>query len=112
MSTQQQDFALSYEDGILTVTMTPPVSIAGWALQFQMSKRAGGTPLVTKSMDSTHTTGQSGITMVNAGQGVFNVANWAAEVSGLDNGNYYFNVQRLNSGFFTLVSEGFRLLNW
>lgn len=104
------DFVLyTAEDGTLGVAMSPPTPVGGWTLQFTMTRRLGGTPIITKSVASGFN-GASGITVVNSGAGQFNVALHPADVSGVDPGAYWYQVQRLDSGFATCVSEGSRLM--
>lgn len=108
----QRDFSISYEDGVLTISMTPPVDITNWTVQFQMMKRAKGTPILTKNMASGYVAGESGLTVVNAGEGFFNANLTAPEVSGLNDGNYFFLFQRTDSGSVTSLAEGYRALNF
>jgi hypothetical protein len=101
---------IKYEDGILTVSMSPPVAIGGWEIQFKTTKRFGGTTnLFTKSVASGFN-GQSGITITNSGAGIFNIQVNSVDSSGLDFGNYAAVSERLNSGSRTTLTEGFLLL--
>jgi hypothetical protein len=94
-----------YEDGILTVSMTPPTPIGGWTLQFSVCTRFGGTsPLVTKSCASGYN-GTSGITITNSGQGFFAVQLKSADTSGLDPGNFAYVIERLDSGARSLIVQ-------
>ena len=98
--------------GNLTVALSPPTSIDGWSIQFQMVKRQGSTSgIITKSMASGFN-GVSGMEVANTGQGIFTVSFNPAEVSGLDPGNYAYTVQRLGSGFQTCLAEGFRIMDY
>ena len=106
-----EDFSLSYEDGVLTFSMAPPVAIGGMTFQFQMMKRAGGTPIITANM-APGFQGASGITIVDSGNGIYSINQFQAQVSGRDPGAYFFLVQRLDSGFITTFAEGYRNLNW
>lgn len=105
------DFAfIKFEDGVLTISMSPPVAIGGWEIQFKTTKRFGGVNnLITKSVSSGYN-GQSGITVTNSGAGIFNVALGTQDTSGLEYGNYAAVTQRLNSGSMTTLTEGFLLL--
>lgn len=105
------DFVLSYEDGALNISMTPSIPIGGLNFQFVMMKRFGSpTPILIKSMISGYY-GVSGMDIINSGLGVMRVLLSAMEVSGLPFGNYAYQVQRLDSGSITTISEGYRLLN-
>lgn len=102
------DFSLArYEDGILTISMAPPVAIGAWDIRFRVQKRFGGTSgLITKSITSGFN-GSSGITITNSGQGQFNVAINSRDTSGLEYGNYAFSTERFESGSRTILSEGY-----
>ena len=100
-----------YENGVLTISMAPPTPIGAWSIQFTMWRRFGmpiTSGLVTKSVTSGYGAGQSGITIVNSGIGIFNVSLNPPEVSGLAAGNYSYRVERLDSGSATGISQGFR----
>ena len=113
----QIDFGLfRFEDGVLSVEMVPAVSIAGWRLQYTQWKRfqntSGSTSgIITKMAASGFGGGQSGITITNSGQGRFNVALFATDMSGSpgpDPGEYYYKVERMDSGFRQVLTEGYR----
>ena len=106
------DFVLfSAENGIVTVAMTPPTPIGGWTLQFTMTHRPNGTPIIVKSMASGYY-GTSGMNIVNSGQGIMSIALYPSEVSGLDPSTYAWNVYRLDSGFATDIAQGYRLMSF
>lgn len=107
----QVSFSLArYEDGTLTVGLAPPTAVGGWNVQFQVTKFFGGVSgLITKSVASGYSV-VSGVTVVNSGKGVFSVKIGTQDTSGLDPGTYAMQFQRLDSGFRTVLSEGFFLL--
>lgn len=103
------DFSMGVgTDNIVTINMVPPVAIAGWSIKFWCCKRFGGksTPLFEKWYASGYN-GVSGITIVNSGEGIFNVRINAVDTSGFDAGNYANGCDRLSSGAVTQLSEGF-----
>lgn len=105
------DYAIvKLEDGILNVSMAPPVAISGWTLQFQLSKRAGSTSGLIKSCASGFN-GVSGITVTDGSQGVFRMTLNSVDTSGVDFGNLFYNVTRLDSGSRTVLTEGYNLVN-
>lgn len=88
------------EDVVLTVTMTPATSIAGWTLQFTLRKQFGdAAALVTK------TTG-AGITITDAANGVFKVTVASADTAGLDLRAYVYDIQRTDTGSRTVLTIG------
>ena len=105
-----QDFSLAtMEDGILVISLAPATPVGGWEVRFWQAKRFGGIPasgMIMKSCASGFYS--SGITLQNSGQGVFNVSLWASEMSGREQGNYAWRLERLTSGAITGLSEGFR----
>ena len=105
------DFSLAkFQDGTLTISMAPPQAIGGWPINFTVEKRYGSSDsLILKSVSSGFN-GVSGITVVNSGQGVFNIAINSIDTSGLDWGNYATRSERVNSGARTPITEGFLLL--
>lgn len=108
----QADYSfVRMDDGTITVGLQEPTNIAGWGIQFQVSKRFdGGSGLIVKSMASGFVNGQSGITMVNAAQGIFNINLNGVDTSGLQPGNYASKCERINSGFHTTLTVGYLIL--
>ncbi len=99
-----------YEDGVLTIGLTPEVPIGGWSIEFTVTKRFGGvTDLVTRSM-APGFQGVSGMTTVNSGQGVMSIQIHSTDMSGQEYGNYAFLTKRLDSGSMTNLTEGFLTL--
>jgi hypothetical protein len=99
------------EDGVLTIGLEPPAAIGGWNLQLTCMKRFGGqTPLFLKSCASGFN-GVSGITVVNSGQGIFNIPINSVDTSGSEYGNYATFIERLDSGFRTVIDEGYLTVN-
>ena len=94
--------------------MTPPVPVGGWSLVYNQSLRTGGIPTVTKSVASGYAPAisgavTSGIQILSSGQGVISVQLFTAEMSGQQYDAYAYSVQRTDSGFQSIVAEGFRL---
>lgn len=104
-----QDFTLSQnETGALVVSMAPPTPIGGWTIQYNQTRRFGGTTIILKNLASGFS-GASGITVTNSGTGVFQVQLNAGEMSGLDWGAYSYIIQRTDVDAETNISEGYRL---
>ena len=96
-----------YEDGTLTITLVPQVNIAGWNMRFLVQHRFGGTSgLIEKNVASGYSA-SSGITVNNSGNGVLSVAIRGADTSGMEFGNYAYTLERMDSGFRTVLSEGY-----
>ena len=107
MPLQQQDFSLCKgEDGILVISMTPPVPIGGWPIEWSASVAFGGTAFVTKSCASGYH-GVSGITIQNSGAGIFQVRINSVDTSGVEFGAYAQKCLRTQSGFQTEIENGF-----
>ena len=97
-------------DLTLVVAMEPPTDVSSWSYQWQMGNRFGWTSgLVTKSFASGYMAGQSGITVTNSGQGIFNVQLNAIDTSGFDFKPYAYRGMRTNSGNVATLTEGFCL---
>lgn len=106
---QNADFILNKaEDGTLTINLAPQQAVGGWTVQFTLMKRFNGDPILTKSCASGFIN-VSGINVVNSGTGSFTVRFNPAEFSGNVEGNYAFLLQRTDSGFATILAEGYRL---
>lgn len=98
------------QDGTLTVTLTPATSISGWTIKAEFQKRFGGASgLIVKYLASGFA-GVSGISLIDGAQGSFALQMKAADTSGLEYGNYSYTISRQDSGFATVLSEGFLLL--
>mgnify|MGYP001597783148 CR=1 FL=1 len=97
-------------DGILTINMSPPVNIQNWNIQFRATNRLGGVSgLIIKSCASGFNN-VSGINVVNAGAGIFDVDIRAQDTSGFNQGAYAHIVQRLDSGLVNDLVKGYLLL--
>ena len=116
----QVDFAIArFDDGVLVLALEPPEPVGGWQVQFTQWRRfpynTSGAPvsgLITKSCASGYGGGQSGITVTNSGAGIFSITLFATDISGeIDQGNYAYRVERLDSGYRSVLSEGFRQMN-
>jgi len=111
MPVQADVYLAKFEDGVLTVDMNPPVNVGGWSARFLVQKRFGGlSGLIRKDVASGYGGGQSGITVVNSGQGSFNIALNGRDTSGMDLGVYSYAFERLDSGNRTVLSEGHLVL--
>ena len=97
-----------WSDGVLTVALNPPFPVGGVSIIFTMSKRDGGSPLVSKVCNSGYGAGQSGIIVTNSGQGKMSVIFSPPEVSGLSPGAYQIRMTALISGKTVPVLQGYR----
>jgi len=102
------DFTMARQtDVTIGIGIEPPVPVGGWEVQFQVTNRFGGSSgLITKSVASGFN-GVSGVSVVNSGQGIFNVAIGASDTSGRPYGNYSYEFNRLSSGNMVRLVEGF-----
>lgn len=108
----QTDFSfLRWENATLNVSLTPPTPITGWSLHFQAKKYFGGESGLANAYAASGYTGVSGISILNAGNGVFSVNVPSAATSGWNYGNFAYSISRTDSGFQTVLSQGFILLN-
>ena len=107
MPIQVEATQVRMEDGLLVISLVPPIPIGGQSWQFEVLNRFGGVSgRIIKSMASGHYN-VSGMNIVNSGQGVMNVAINSVDTSGLQWGNYAFTVTRLDSGNRQAATEGF-----
>lgn len=94
-------------DGLITVGVEPPTPIGGWEIQFLATHRFGGVSgIIDRRVASGYGAGQSGITILNSGQGIFQVNVWAGDTSGSQFGNIVYTAKRLDSGFQTDLALG------
>lgn len=103
------DFAVVRQtQAVITINLTPPVSITGWNLQLQVGKRFDwSSGLITKSLASGFIAGQSGLSIVDATVGILNASFAAGDTSGWDFGNYAYELSRLGSGVQGSLTQGF-----
>lgn len=107
MPMNQTIFLARYQDGTLTVDLTPPTNITNWALRFEMMNHFGGVSgIVTKSAASGFNN-VSGINVTNATGGIFNVNFQSTDTSGLEYGAYAYTIERMDSGSRTTLVEGY-----
>lgn len=122
-----QDFySAQFSDGTLTVTMSPPTPVGNWTVRYrEFVHHGGGQPLIlasgqqsgllqadliTKWCGSGTGGGDSGITVLNSGNGIFRVSLPASELSGRDPGAYAYSFERTDSGYHKALREGYRLV--
>lgn len=88
------------EDAVITVTMTPVTNITGWALAFNIRRSPDDpTALVTK-------TTLSGMSITNPSNGVFTITLDRADTRDLDYRELFFDIQRTDTGFRTVLTYG------
>lgn len=105
------DFQMSkFEDGILVVEMEPPQPIGGWLVRFQVMKRFGSSSGLIEKWMGSGGYNVSGMDIVNSGQGLYQATINSLDTSGLDYGAYAFQSERMDSGFRTVLNEGYFML--
>ena len=105
------DFSLGkMEDGTLIVSMSPPTSIGGADIRFQVSKRFGSTSgLILKSVSSGYNN-VSGINVTSSGDGRMSITINSPDTSGMDYGNYAYSLERFTSGSRSIITEGYLMV--
>jgi hypothetical protein len=102
------DFSLvQYENGVLAIGLAPPTAIGGMSLVWTLGKRPGGSTINAVRSVASGYNAQSGITITNSGEGQLFVSIYPVDTSGLDPGNYYYTLNKVDSGFATLMVDGF-----
>lgn len=108
----QTNFHLArYADGVLTINLAPPTAIGGWGIQFQMTRYFGSDDILIEKSVASGFNNLSGINITNSGAGVFNVNFSQVESSGLDPGNYAYQILRVDSGLHNILCQGYRVMN-
>ena len=95
------------EDGLVTVSMTPPVAIGGWLIRSQITKQFGSSSGIVTGYVGSGLNNTSGINVLNSGAGIFQFRVNGVQTSGLNPGNYACEIRRLDSGRNTLLETGF-----
>ena len=107
MATMRSFSINKYEDGLLTINLSPPIAIGGVDVVFRVLKRySGESGLIVKSCGSGFGSGQSGISIIDSGQGMFQVYIASRDTSGLDTGTYVYGCSRTSSGQEALLVGG------
>jgi hypothetical protein len=108
-----QNFALGIgENAALQVFLQDPQPISGWDCTFGVGRRFGwSSGLINKQLFSGFQNGVSGISVVNSGAGIWNVALTPQDTAFLQAGNFAFQFARVNSGFERALTVGYILLN-
>lgn len=100
-----------FADGVITITLVPPQNVGGLSFVCAFGKRFGVSSsgiLFSRQVTSGYGGGQSGITVTNSGQGVFQVtAPTPEEMSGRDPGNYAYEFYATDSGGRGPLSQGY-----
>lgn len=79
------------QDLVIQFSMSPPTSVSGWTITFQVKDSLGGTSRITKTVGS-------GITVASTPKGVLQVALSASDTSALTAQSYVWDLRRTNSG--------------
>lgn len=104
----QADFQqIRMEDGALIVSLAPAAAIGQWTIRFQAYPRFGSTSGRIVASTASGFNNVSGINITNSGAGVFNVTVPGLQTSGLEYGNYAYDVTRLESGSRTVLVQGY-----
>ncbi len=98
-------------DQQITLGLSPPIPISGLAIEFQAMKRFGATNGVFLKSVASGFNNVSGINVFNAPQAQMNIQINSVDTSGLDFGAYPYEARRVDSGFRTVVAQGYLLLN-
>ena len=93
------------QDATLTIPLSPPTAVGGEQYKFLMTKRFGGGSGLVECYVNSGYNGVSGMSVVNSGQGQFQITFPGLNTSGLEFGNYACTIFRTKSGFFTPVSD-------
>ncbi len=104
------DFSwIRYQDGILNVSLEPPVPIGGWEIEFKVTKRFGSdfTSGYFSKCVASGFNGMSGINITNSGQGQFEVSIQSQDTSGMDYGAFAAQCNRISSGARTPLTIGY-----
>lgn len=107
----EQDFPINrYVDQTIVIDISPPMPIGGLDIRMTVADRFGSTtPRFVKSMASGFY-GVSGLNIVNSGAGLLSANIRSVDTSGLDWGNYAFEVKRWDSGAVTDLTQGYMIL--
>ena len=99
------------DDSVLNINVQPPQNITNWSVQFQVGAHfCWYSGLITKSIASGISNGSSGISIVNNELSQFQITINSSDTSGLVDGIYACQFNRIDSGYFTRLYEGFLLL--
>lgn len=105
------DFSIArFEDGILTINLAPAVAIGGWDLRLQISNRLGSTSGLLFAYVGSGMNNQSGLNILNSGQGQLAATIPGSNFSGQDFKNYAYTLTRTTSGFNTCLAEGYLVM--
>ncbi len=107
----EQDFSISrYVDVTVVIDVRPPTPIGGLDVRMTVAERFGSTsPKFVKSMNSGFYN-VSGLTILDSGRGILQATIRSVDTSGLDWGNYAFEVKRWDSGCVTDLTQGYLIL--
>lgn len=100
---------IKYEDGHLTVCLSPPAAVSGWSVRLTVSRRFGSPdPLFRKyNVPGDPSSYASGVAVTDAAVGRFRCRVASQDTSGLQPGNYAFSFERVDSGSRTLLARGY-----
>lgn len=108
--TIQTNFPLAVnEDASVTIPLTPPTAIGGWDLRFQVGPRPGFVSGYLTRSTASGFNNVSGVNIVNSGAGIFEVDLRSSDFSGLDQGAFWWQAERLDSGSRTVLANGWLL---
>lgn len=108
----ESDFLLQRdENGNVIITLTAPSPVGGEYLRFQMTKRFGSDTSIYSAYSNSGVDGVSGLSILDSGQGKVQISFEPSYVSGYEAGNYACKLQRLSSGRWTKIWEGFRVMD-
>lgn len=111
---QYQDFSFDAgTDNLCLVQLLEPQDVSTWSVTFTAWKRFGGVvPLIQMGLTplSGQINGTSGITLLNSGQGAWQLYFQSLFTSGFQQGNIAYKYSRIDSGHHVDLAVGYLLL--
>lgn len=97
------------EDSSVAMALTSPTSISGWSIRYQETKHFGGSSGLVQRYCASGFNNVSGINVTDGANGRLVVSLRSADSSGRA-GNYAYRIERLDSGFQSVLTEGYRTI--
>jgi hypothetical protein len=101
---------IKFDDGLFVIELQPPTSIGGWNVEFLCQRRFGGVSGFFKKSMASGRYGVSGMNITNSGLGIMSITIDSVDTSGMEYGNYAIAATRLDSGYRTVLTEGYLIL--
>ncbi len=101
--------SITGEHSSINMSLNSPTSVSGWTIRYRETKYFGGSSGFAEAHVASGFNAVSGIEVTNGPLGHLTITLRAGDTSGRV-GSYPYRIERLDSGFQSVLTEGYRVI--